>query len=68
LCLFGLLKHVGCQEKIFNSSLEDKSKISMTLYLPVLLVKDAEKEMKYYRHIGFTVFTLFHAIIPLLIF
>lgn len=68
LCLFGLLKHVGCQEKIFNSFLKNKKEISMTLYLPVLLVGNAEKEMKYYRHIGFTVFTLFHALIPLLIF
>ena len=27
--LFGLLKHVGCQEKIFNNNLKDKKKISI---------------------------------------
>jgi phosphatidylglycerophosphate synthase len=62
-----LMKHVGCQEKIFNSNLKNKKEISMTLYLPVLMVGDAEKEMKYFRHTGFTVFVLFHASIPLLI-
>jgi hypothetical protein len=61
------MKHVGCQEKIFNSNLKNKKEISMTLYLPVLMVGDAEKEMKYFRHTGFTVFVLFHATIPLLI-
>ena len=67
LFLFCLMKHVGCQEKIFNNSLKNKKEISMTLYLPVLMVGDAEKEMRYFRHTGFTVFVLFHSIIPLLI-
>lgn len=67
LFLFCLMKHVGCQEKIFNNFLKNKKEISMTLYLPVLMVGDAEKEMRYFRHTGFTVFVLFHSIIPLLI-
>ena len=41
--LFGLLKHVGCQEKIFNNNLKDKKKISKTLYFPMLFVGDARK-------------------------
>ena len=65
--LFGLLKHVGCQEKIFNNNLKDKKKISKTLYFPMLFVGDPEKEMRYFRHTGFTSFALFHAMIPLII-
>ena len=62
----GLLGHVGCQEKRFNAS-NDYKDVSLTLYVPMKLITDPEKQMKVFKYFSFTIFVLFHVSVSFLI-
>lgn len=63
----GLLKYIGCQETIYNHKLSIKDK-SMTLYPCTYLVKNAEKEMKYFNYFSYTTFLLYFSSIPTILY
>jgi len=66
IMFLGLLGHVGCQEKRFNKFNNYKD-VSLTLYIPMKLISDPEKQMKTFKYFSFTIFVLFHTAVSFLI-
>ena len=61
--LFGLIGYVGCQEKIYNKN-NKETKISYSLYLTTIFIKDEYKYFDYYKFFCFSNSVFLFSILP----